>query len=243
MPTTTNFGWTTPADTDLVKDGAAAIRTLAGNIDTSLVDLKGGTTGQVLAKTSNTDLDFTWAADAGISATIVDAKGDLIAATAADTVSRLAVGADHSVLQALASETTGLKYASELVSFTPTWTAATTNPVLGNGTLEGKYMRTGKQCFAKYRLVAGSTTTFGSGEWIFSLPFAAQLDGINIGMIAGGYSEDNAVAGHRIYGVLVNTSGQMRVMNGTGVSPYNATTPFTWGNTDYMQFAIVYEVD
>lgn len=60
MPNTTNFNWTTPADTDLVKDGAAAIRTLAGNIDTSLVDLKGGTTGQYLSKNSNTDLDFTW---------------------------------------------------------------------------------------------------------------------------------------------------------------------------------------
>lgn len=60
MPTTTNFGWTTPADTDLVKDGAAAIRTLGNGIDTSLLDLKGGTTGQVLSKASNTDLDFSW---------------------------------------------------------------------------------------------------------------------------------------------------------------------------------------
>lgn len=65
MPTTTNFGWTTPADTDLVKDGAAAIRTLGSNIDTSLADLKGGTTGQYLQKNSNTDLDYVWA---GISA-------------------------------------------------------------------------------------------------------------------------------------------------------------------------------
>jgi hypothetical protein len=112
MPTTTNFGWTTPADTDLVKDGAAAIRTLAGNIDTSLVDLKGGTTGQVLAKASNTDLDFTWSADAGIPATIVDAKGDIIAATAADTVSRLAVGANDTVLTADSSTATGLKWAA-----------------------------------------------------------------------------------------------------------------------------------
>jgi hypothetical protein len=112
MPTTTNFGWTTPADTDLVKDGAAAIRTLAGNIDTSLVDLKGGTTGQVLAKNSNTDLDFTWSADAGIPATIVDAKGDIIAATAADTVSRLAVGANNTVLTADSSTATGLKWAA-----------------------------------------------------------------------------------------------------------------------------------
>lgn len=60
MPTTTNFGWTTPADTDLVKDGAAAIRTLGNGIDTSLIDLKGGTTGQILSKASNTDLDYTW---------------------------------------------------------------------------------------------------------------------------------------------------------------------------------------
>jgi hypothetical protein len=61
MPTTTtNFGWTVPSDTDLVKDGAAAIRTALGGPDTSFVDLKGGTTGQVLSKASSTDLDFTW---------------------------------------------------------------------------------------------------------------------------------------------------------------------------------------
>lgn len=60
MATTTNFGWETPDDTDLVKDGALAIRTLGSAIDTSLVDLKGGTTGQILSKASNTDLDYTW---------------------------------------------------------------------------------------------------------------------------------------------------------------------------------------
>jgi hypothetical protein len=60
MATTTNFGWETPDDTDLVKDGAAAIRTALGGVDTSFVDLKGGTTGQVLSKATNTDLDFTW---------------------------------------------------------------------------------------------------------------------------------------------------------------------------------------
>ena len=63
MPTTTNFGWTTPADTDLVKDGAAAIRTLGNGVDTSFIDLKGGTSGQILAKNSNTDLDFVWIAN------------------------------------------------------------------------------------------------------------------------------------------------------------------------------------
>lgn len=60
MATTSAFGWETPDDTDLVKDGAAAIRTLGNSIDTSMSELKGGTTGQVLSKTSGTDMDFTW---------------------------------------------------------------------------------------------------------------------------------------------------------------------------------------
>jgi hypothetical protein len=63
--TTTNFGWTVPSDTDLVKDGAAAIRTALGGVDTSFVDLKGGTTGQVLSKASGTDLDFSWVTASG----------------------------------------------------------------------------------------------------------------------------------------------------------------------------------
>ena len=138
MPTTSNFGWTTPADTDLVKDGAAAIRTLGNGIDTSLVDLKGGTTGQILSKASNTDLDYTWInndqgditevqAGTGISvasgtgpipvvtntvATAFDAKGDLVAGTGADTFAKLTVGANNTVLTADSSTATGLKWAT-----------------------------------------------------------------------------------------------------------------------------------
>lgn len=60
MATTTNFGWTTPDDTALVKDGASAIRTLGSSIDSSMGQLKGGTSGQILSKTSATDMAFTW---------------------------------------------------------------------------------------------------------------------------------------------------------------------------------------
>ena len=68
MATTTNFGWSTPDNTGYVKDGALAIRTLGSAIDTSLVDLKGGTTDQVLKKASGTDLDFAWVTPVFISA-------------------------------------------------------------------------------------------------------------------------------------------------------------------------------
>lgn len=57
---TPNFNWPVPTSTDLVKDGATAIEGLGDAIDASLLDLKGGTTGQVLAKNSNTDMDFIW---------------------------------------------------------------------------------------------------------------------------------------------------------------------------------------
>ena len=94
MATTTNYGWTTPNDTDLVKDGASAIRTLGSSIDTTVFNN----------------------ANAAIAKTIVDAKGDIIAATAADTVARLAVGANNTVLTADSSTSTGLKWQAVSVS-------------------------------------------------------------------------------------------------------------------------------
>ena len=115
MANTTNFNWETPDDTDLVKDGAAAIRTLGSAIDTSLVDLKGGTTDQVLAKNSNTDMDFKWVTSDDANAiqnSIIDAKGDLIVGSAADTPARLAVGTNGHTLVADSSTATGLAWAA-----------------------------------------------------------------------------------------------------------------------------------
>ena len=124
--TTPNFGWSVPTSTDLVKDGATAIETLGDSIDASLLDLKGGTSGQVLAKNSNTDMDFVWVTTDDTNAiqnAIVDAKGDLIAATAADTPARLAVGTNGQVLTADSTEATGIKWATPAGASGPAFSA------------------------------------------------------------------------------------------------------------------------
>jgi hypothetical protein len=71
---TTNFNWQMPTSSDLVTDLPADFETFGQAVDTTLVDLKGGTTGQVLSKASNTDMDFTWVANT--VATTYTAKTD-----------------------------------------------------------------------------------------------------------------------------------------------------------------------
>lgn len=90
MATTTNYGWTTPDNTALVKDGASAIRTLGSSIDTTLK-------AQI---------------DAQIPDSLLTTKGDLIAASAASTPARLGVGTDGQYLQADSTASTGVKWAS-----------------------------------------------------------------------------------------------------------------------------------
>ena len=112
---TSNFGWQMPTATDLVTDLPADFAVFGQAVDTSMADLKGGTTGQVLAKATATDMDFTWVTTDDTNAiqnAIVDAKGDLIAASAADTPARLAVGTNGQILQADSTTATGLKWAT-----------------------------------------------------------------------------------------------------------------------------------
>jgi hypothetical protein len=112
---TTPFGWQMPTATDLVTDLPADFEVFGQAVATSMADLLGGTTGQVLSKTTNADMDFTWVTtdDANaIQNSIVDAKGDLIGATAADTPARLAVGTNGQVLTADSTAATGLKWAT-----------------------------------------------------------------------------------------------------------------------------------
>lgn len=108
MATTTNYGWTTPNDTDLVKDGASAIRTLGQSIDTTFAELKGGTSGQILSKASGSDLDLVW---------ITNDVGDITAVTAGTGLSgggtsgAVTVSFDYSTgNQAIENAQTGTTY-------------------------------------------------------------------------------------------------------------------------------------
>lgn len=239
MASTPNFNWSTPDNTGLVKNGALDIRTLGNAIDSSMADLKGGTTGQVLAKATNTDMDFTWVAQDDSNAiqnAIVDAKGDLIAATANDTPARLAVGADFRVLMGDSTQATGLKYGGEWVTYTPTLT----NLTLGNGTLDARYRRVGQNIDVYIFLQLGSTSSI-TGYVGITLPFggisgAGNTSYPNIEFVDSGVAKyigqaftNGACTLFELY--PQDASSTYLKLNSL---PMNATIPFTWGTSDYL---------
>jgi hypothetical protein len=98
MASTPSFNWSTPDNTGLVKNGALDIRTLGNAIDTSMTDLLGGTTGQVLKKNSNTDMDFVWSSDASGMTNPMTTTGDTIYSSSGSTPARLGIGSTGQVL-------------------------------------------------------------------------------------------------------------------------------------------------
>ena len=95
---TSNFGWQMPTSTDLVTDLPADFEVFGQAVDTSLADLKGGTTGQVLKKNSNTDMDFVWSADSAGMTNPMTTTGDTIYSSSGSTPARLAIGSTGQVL-------------------------------------------------------------------------------------------------------------------------------------------------
>jgi hypothetical protein len=238
--TTTNFGWDIPQSTDLVKDGATAIAALGQDIDTAMVDLKGGTTGQVLAKASGTDLDFSWVAVDPLI--ILDAKGDLITATAADTPARLAVGTNGQVLTADSTAATGLAWATAASgAFTfAAWTPTYTNITVGNGTVTARYGQSGKFVFAYYKLVFGSTTSITATQPRITLPVTAA----NTNAIGSAYVLD-AATNEYICQAKQDTTTNVAILSpqsgSNAASSISSTFPITFTTNDEIRFVLVYE--
>jgi hypothetical protein len=103
---TTYFGWVMPTSSSLVTNLPADFNTFGQGVDTSLQDLLGGTTGQVLSKTSATNMDFTWVTPT--DQTPLTTKGDLFTFTTVDA--RLGVGTNGYILSANSATATGLEW-------------------------------------------------------------------------------------------------------------------------------------
>ena len=95
---TSNFGWQMPTSTDLVTDLPADFEVFGQAVETSLADLTGGTTGQVLKKNSNTDMDFVWGADSAGMTNPMTTTGDTIYSSSGSTPARLGIGTTGQVL-------------------------------------------------------------------------------------------------------------------------------------------------
>ncbi|MEU0001488.1 hypothetical protein ABZ069_31680 [Streptomyces microflavus] len=125
--------------------------------------------------------------------------------------------------------------------YTPAWTGQTTNPVLNNGSLTGRYLKVGRTCHVQIELLMGSTTTYGSGGWVLSLPFAASATGNRIGLA-------HAFQSARVQGQLVvapsASTGLLFFPATTSVSFLSlatATAPVTWAAGGRIYVSLTYE--
>jgi hypothetical protein len=124
-------------------------------------------------------------------------------------------------------------------SYTPTWGGG--GPSIGNGTLAGSWVAIGKVIHYRITLVAGSTTTFGSSSWTFTLPTAAHAGITANALIGAGSAYD--VSGVAVKGLLATwVSGQLVAAIATDSGSFlSGSVPFAWANTDVLSLAGTYE--
>jgi len=250
--TTPNYGWAVPTSTDLVKDGAVAIETLGDSIDASLADLKGGTTGQVLSKATNTDMDFTWVAQDDSNAiqnAIVDAKGDLIGATAADTPARLAVGTNGQVLTADSTAGTGLAWTTltsgatvKSVRKSSDQTVTSSTTLVNDSQLKFAVAASETYIFQAWLYTyaadgtpdikvtftgpAGSTVLWSSSQVIFNAGGSTTLTVVAPGATTADLFVDSNLRAIQLYGTILNstTAGDLQFQWAQNTSSANGTS-------------------
>ena len=128
-------------------------------------------------------------------------------------------------------------------TYTPTWTTTGTQPVLGNGTLTGRYCRINKLVVAQIFFAYGSTSTGGTGSFLFSLPLTNTTALDAFFPIGYGYMLDNSAA--TCYVVAVdrrNTANKVGPRYaGGGFGDVTQTQPFTFAVNDNIYIECTYE--
>lgn len=118
------------------------------------------------------------------------------------------------------------------------WSSTGTAPSLGNGTATARYLYAGNLVIYTGTLVFGSTTTFGTGLYLFPLPVNAQSSTLHAGPT---YLVDQGTdANRQAAAVRLNTTSNFVLLAGTG-GTVGPTTPFTFANTDRICFSLAYE--
>jgi hypothetical protein len=137
---------------------------------------------------------------------------------------------------------------SAWTTYTPSWSSSGTQPSLGNGAITGRYFRIGKAVFVYIKLDMGSTTTYGTGSYYFSVPFTQTDSGMSarrLGQMSV-YDANTAQAGwgwvrtHSSTQVVCEYISGAGMMNAIGV--VGTTTPVTFANGDRLDLWFVMEV-
>lgn len=128
-------------------------------------------------------------------------------------------------------------------AYTPIWKGQTTDPVIGNGTLTCRYQKLGpKTVMYVGMLVMGSTTTYGSGAWLMTLPISARVPGGPLPLTPGSaWLYDNSTTANRTSGIAMLFGTADLYFAAPNVSSVNATAPFTWANLDQLHWSFIYE--
>lgn len=123
--------------------------------------------------------------------------------------------------------------------YAPTWTSSGTHPAIGNGYIDGYYKTIGSLCHAVGYIIAGTTTTYGTGTYYISLPVAGYVGNWEVGTITlldagGGYVAYNGVS---IF--TTSTTVETRT-HGSGL--WTSTNPQTMSNGDQVRFNFIYSL-
>lgn len=130
-------------------------------------------------------------------------------------------------------------------TYTPTWTTSGVAPAIGNGTIPSRYVRISQRlAVVNINLQAGSTTTFGTGAWSFTLPasLTAQLGwGAAGGLVSDSSTSDwfpiqANFSGGTVLPVVAKASGDCRL------GAVTATVPMTWATNDQINMTFVAEL-